>query len=298
MLRICSTESSFTRAAASSSASGMPSSRRQISATAAALLVGEREVRRNPLRAIHEELHGVGCRDRRACRARPAGVPAAIGPRTAARRRPPDPRGWWPAIAVAGGLEEVVDDGGDRGEHVLAVVEDQQQPAAADVIAQRAPQILVRALAHAEHAGDGLEHSAGIADRRQIDEPDPVRRNSTRVSSATRIASRVLPPPPIPVSVRSRVSSSSRTQSAISRSRPMNWVRGRGRWCVVPAGAGGAAAALTSVIAAAIASANCAVLANRSSGRFARPRATIRARAGGTAGRDSVTGRAPPSRAS
>ena len=136
------------------------------------------------------------------------------------------------------------------------------------------------------------QHAAAIADRRQIDEPDARRGSSHIALSATRIASRVLPPPPIPVSVSSRVSSSSRTQSAISRSRPMNWVRGRGRLCAVPAGAGGAAAVPTSVIAAAIASANCAVLANRSSGRFASPRATIRASAGGTAGRDSVTGRA------
>ena len=101
---ICSTAAArCTRAAASSIASGMPSSRRQIWATAAAFCVGQREARRGRPRPLDEEPHGrryaarrAGGGERRPGRGRPGRARARStspatpsGSRLVARTRSP-----------------------------------------------------------------------------------------------------------------------------------------------------------------------------------------------------------------
>ena len=70
-----------------------------------------------------------------------------------------------------------------------------------------------------------------LRERRELDQPHPVRVGTDQVRCATSRASRVLPDPPAPVSVSSRVMASSRLTSTISRSRPTKLVLGAGRLC-------------------------------------------------------------------
>ena len=85
------------RAAASSSASGRPSSRRQISATAAALSAVERKARVGSRRAVDEQLHGFRRRDRLGRLRRRRRADRADRPATSARRRGRAVRGSSPA---------------------------------------------------------------------------------------------------------------------------------------------------------------------------------------------------------
>ena len=117
------------RAAASSIASGSPSSRRQISATAAAFVVGEGEVRRRPPRARStKSATAVGARPSAATPASLAdrAAPAAAR-RTRARpqRRRSGPAGDEHLQAGAGGQE--VGDERRRVDDLLEVVEHEQE---------------------------------------------------------------------------------------------------------------------------------------------------------------------------
>ena len=93
-------------------------------------------------------------------------------------------------------------------QHLLAVVEDEQQPLAGEVSGQRVAQRLPGDLPHAERGGNRRYDERRIGQRREIDEEDAIgitdRAPRRRLSSA----SRVLPVPPGPVSVTSRAPSS------------------------------------------------------------------------------------------
>ncbi len=122
------------RAAASSIASGSPSSRRQISATAAAFVVGQREVRRRPPAPARRRARTAsdrgqvadGCRRRG--RAAPAAAPAnSCSPQSAARAR------LVTRTCSRGQAASRSATSGAAGDDVLEVVEHQQEVA----IAQR-----------------------------------------------------------------------------------------------------------------------------------------------------------------
>ena len=285
-----------TRAAASSIASGMPSSRRQISATARGVVVGQREVGRDR-----------GARDRRtaarrATRATARGVTRAgrrarraSAPRTAARRRRRAPSR---LVASTRRPRHGPQQGVGRARRTAASRCSQLSSTSSSrrplhVLDERGPQVLVRRSRARRDAGDGLERrsSASLTGARST--------NQTPVGIAR---SRVFGHRESPVAScrrrRSRSASAGGCRRAAARTR-RSPARGRRTGCA-------AAAGCCAVPAGAAAPPACR---HRSSprrslrrtarcwrtgpaGRFARPRATIRARAGGTAGRDSVTGRA------
>ena len=60
------------------------------------------------------------------------------------------------------------------GNQVLAIVEEQENLAIANVVRQRFADGPVRALSNVEHRGHGLSHQARIGERRQVDDPDAV----------------------------------------------------------------------------------------------------------------------------
>ena len=209
--------SAVTRAAASSSASGMPSSRRQISATAAAFSAVEREAGR-----------GVARRARRTAAPPRSGRPASGGRRRGdghrQRRHPPGDlaarcrsgsrlvaRIAQPRAAARAAL-------GQRGagrEQVLAVVQHQQQRARRRAARpeHRAGRPLA-ALGTPSAAAICLRHQRRVGQRRQLDQPDAVREVGGATARRPRAPAASCRTRPVPVSVSSRVRASGRRSSA------------------------------------------------------------------------------------
>ena len=150
-----------TRAAASSIASGSPSSRRQIARDRA------RGPRRRPERriaragALVEQLDGRvgGERRHRATRARRRGAATA---RLVTRS------------VIAGRGREQAADVGRRVEHLLEVVEHEQQRAVRERAGQPVEHAAVGAVGEPERAGERREDVPGVADRGERDEPRAV----------------------------------------------------------------------------------------------------------------------------
>ena len=216
------------RAAASSIASGSPSRRRQISATAAALASVSAKLGRDRPRSFDEERHRGSRGDRRGRRRA-----ARIGQRQRRHRElvldADAQRG------AAGGEHGQVRAGRHERGHVrrrrgdlLDVVQDQQQRRGANGAGQHRERVdarrpRARRAPGRSPAGRGPGRGAG-RDRRT---PRASAKLGAR-SAATWSASRVLPTPPGPVSVSSGTSSRSTSSpiAATSRSRPTSGVRG------------------------------------------------------------------------
>ena len=118
----------LTRAAASSMASGSPSSRRQIAATAGGVLLREREVGLDGLRPLRR----TGAPPRTG-RARSAAGAARVGQRQRRHGNSRSPAaaaapGWWPAPSAAGRPRADRPRRGAASSDLLEVVEHQQQP--------------------------------------------------------------------------------------------------------------------------------------------------------------------------
>ena len=117
-----------------------------------------------------------------------------------------------------------------RGDHLLEVVEHQQQaPVAEECLRNRSSGRTPGDVRHAERLRHGRGDQGRVADRRERDKAVPSA-NSSANSAATWIASRVLPTPPGPVRVSRRTSGrrSNSRMAASSRSRPTSGVRGSG----------------------------------------------------------------------
>ena len=179
--RICSGVISLTRAAASSIASGMPSSRRQISATAVEVPVVELEARLRVLRALDEELH------RRRVRA-PAPAPGTPSGGTGYSRSPRTRSG---ARLVARTLSarrarEQLPDQRRRGQHLTrscrARAASARSPRRSAIVCRERP---VGRLADAEHVGDrASRRAAGPA-------PAPGRRSRSSSNSGSSVGRRL-----------------------------------------------------------------------------------------------------------
>ena len=170
------------RAAANSSASGSPSSRAQIVATAAALLGVSRNSGLHRLRPLQEEPDGRVPREVAALRQMPQ---VRHGQR---RHR---------ALVLAGdaegrparhqdrergaGAEEIGDQGGRR-QQVLEVVEDEQETLRTEVGDQPLAERPLAGIRQVERLGDRRGDQAGVAERGQPDEPDPVREAAAQVA--------------------------------------------------------------------------------------------------------------------
>ena len=208
-------------------ASGNPSSREQISATAAAVLRGEREVRSDCLGTTPEQGNRLVCLQRRKirhlCRTGKGErrhrklTLATNAQRFAAGHQ---------RLDLGPGRQTAPSRLEPRPQQVLEVVEQEQHPPLAevamhDVVQERPPPSRSpSAVAIAEST------RAGSRRRRQIDEDDAVRVVARPASSPTRRARRVLPVPPGPVSVTRRTSGACRRvlTASISGSRPRNGV--------------------------------------------------------------------------
>ncbi len=137
------------------------------------LALRQRETRLLQLRPIHEQLHRIRARQRfdarRARRERKRQHRIRLLARDAQR---------FPAGRDDGelrrGTEQRVGEVRAGAHHVLAVVEDEQEPARLHVRAQRLRQRLAGLLAHAEGLGGHVGHEQGIADRGEVEEPDAV----------------------------------------------------------------------------------------------------------------------------
>ena len=203
-----------TRAAASSIASGIPSRRRQISATAAAFVVVEREAR--PGRA------GRGRRTaHRVARATTSSASVASGHRrataaaTPARRRRRAPRGSSPGSRTSGHRASTRFGEPAAGvEQVLAVVEHEQQLLGARGTRRcSSSSDMPGARRHAERRRDDLRPSLVVVAHAASSQSHAPSGNRGSTSAATCSARRVLPTPPTPVSVTSRARRRARRRS-------------------------------------------------------------------------------------
>ena len=108
-------------------------------------------------------------------------------------------------------------------DHVLAIVEDQEQLAVAQVADNCFQQRLIGQLPKPEGGGDGPQHPLRLRHGRQLDQPDPV---AIPISASTAICSdkRVFPEPPTPAIVNSLVPRKAAEASSSSWSRPTKLV--------------------------------------------------------------------------
>ena len=202
------------RAAASSMASGMPSRRRQISATAARRRVVSEKPGCHRLGALDEELASPA---RVAARASSEAAPATVARRPTRR----------PSRLVASMLhldasrQDRLDQIGGGIEDVLAVVEHQQHAPALERGRHASRSLRPRCWVQSDVVATA-SGTTRIADRGELDHPhavgelvgQPSRRPAPRAGSC--------PTPPTPVSVTSRCACSSRSSSFTSASRPTN----------------------------------------------------------------------------
>ena len=120
---------------------------------------------------LHEQLHRFRRADRRQIRIRRSAPPSAG---TANIRSPSRAR---PSRLVASTttrgqvLTDLLDQVGDRVQHVLTVVDHQQQLLRLEELRQCLRHALARPGAHPEHRGERIDHVVGIAHRRQLDQP-------------------------------------------------------------------------------------------------------------------------------
>ena len=215
----------------------MPSSRAQICATAARVLVGHPEGR---LRR-----HGALGRTAAPPRTAPAArrtrrrSPAALRQRPArararrSRRRSPAPPGWWPGAGGRGQApQQRVGQPGAGVQQVLAVVQHQQQRAWAAARRRAWP---ASGRPGSSRTPTRLRPPPGAPGPGRPGPPAPPATprpgTPSRASAAACRARRVLPVPPGPVRVSSRWAASSAATSASSRSRPTKLVSCRGRLC-------------------------------------------------------------------
>jgi hypothetical protein len=119
---------------------------------------------------VREQLHGGGLGGVRVARAgeRERGH-RVLPPGPDAQRHPAGDQD----DHAGAGLEQA-DHGIAGGQHVLEVVQHQQQPALAQGHCQQAGQRGRVPFVHAQLPGDGAEHQAGVAQRRQVGEHHPV----------------------------------------------------------------------------------------------------------------------------
>ena len=118
---------------------------------------------------------------------------------------------------------------GRRGQHVLAVVENEQQRSRRENVDHRFDEVLRRQGAHVERSCDRLRNQPCLresARARRAPRPPRTTASALRASSS---ASRVLPAPPVPDSVRRRVRRSSDFSSVSSWPRPMNELASAGQ---------------------------------------------------------------------
>ena len=167
------------RAAASSSASGMPSSRRQICATAAAFSVGQREAGLAAPRPLDEQPHRLGLRPALAI----GGSRPAAGQRQG--RHPPDDlagdaaalRGWWPACAAAGRPASSVV--GQRRRRRPPGARSCPAPAAAAAARRASASVASSGCPGCSRTpsarGHRLRHQRRVGQRGQLHQPDPLR---------------------------------------------------------------------------------------------------------------------------
>ncbi len=164
------------RAVASSIASGRPSSRRQISATAAALSsVSANSGRTARARSTKSWIASNRLIDLRGL-AWPA---AAAGSDSGGTGNSCSPRMWSASrlvtstLQVRTGLEQLRDRAGGR-RHLLEVVEDQQDELVAQPALELVEQRLLAGLGQSDRAGDGRQGGLGVGDGGEVDEEDPV----------------------------------------------------------------------------------------------------------------------------
>ncbi len=161
------------RAAASSIASGRPSRRRAISATASDVVVGEREVGPDPAGALDEQLHrrrGTDRVDTSDCSFASGSSSGASGYSCSHRRC----SGWRLVTTILtplGDREDVGELGGGR-HHVLEVVDDEQPGRFAEDHADGVDDRSIARVTNAERGGDGRQHEVGRAQAGEIDETD------------------------------------------------------------------------------------------------------------------------------
>ena len=161
-----------TRAAASSMASGSPSSRRQISATAEALA---------SLSAKPEFAAIARCANRRpASDSARVASRSSVGSRSGGTRKTTSPamlsgsrlvasrrRRGQPRSSVFGEL-------GAGWQHVLAVIQDEQEALRAQDLDQLLENRLVRLFDHPQALGHRASHRAWLRERRQLDQQDAI----------------------------------------------------------------------------------------------------------------------------
>ena len=148
--RISASDSARTRAAASSIASGMPSRRRQISATAAALSSVTREIGPGTAGSVDEQLD------------RPRRPATATAPASSPHRRRRSAHDWSPArVSRRRRTQESHDQRGARVEQVLAVVQHHQHLTVGDEPQQRVHRGAARLIGQAQRAGHRHRHQLG-----------------------------------------------------------------------------------------------------------------------------------------
>ena len=217
--------SSLIRAAASSIASGSPSSRWQISATAGAFSLVTREVGPDLARPRDEQGHRLVLAElrRRRERSRPRQRQRRHRQLLLAPQPQPGPAGDEDRQAGRGG-EQLGDDRGGL-EHVLEVVEHQQQPPLPQVVDHGVAQRPLALLPHPQRRRDGRGHEGRVGQRRQVDEPDPVGEGveqlGRRLQRQARLADAARPgqrqqPGPRAGSVRSRAEQRRRPRQLVS----------------------------------------------------------------------------------
>jgi hypothetical protein len=189
------------RAAASSMASGMPSSRRTSSARVAATS-GVSSNSCCASRTVDEQLDGVVCHHCRRFRTGRRGLQRrqhegrlALDPERLATRHQ--------HREVRTAVDQAADRAPRAAEHVLAVVDHHQPSIVADPVGHGVERIAPRLLVRSDRGADGARDPRRVGDRRQRDEPGASSSSSTR-SPANSPTNRDLPLPPGPTIVTSR----------------------------------------------------------------------------------------------
>ncbi len=179
---ICSGVSTFTRAAASSIASGMPSSRQQMRATAAALAGVSVKPAQARLRTVDEELDRFGLAD----------AFELDTARVGQRQRRHEPRALaFEAERLAAGRHDRQRRAGPQQrlrqlragvDQVLAIVEDEQRGIAFQLIDDRLEHGPGAVIAHADGRGDVLGERTRIHQRGQLGPDDAAGEQGARVA--------------------------------------------------------------------------------------------------------------------
>ena len=179
--------SSRVRAAASSIASGRPSSRRQISATAAALpSVRAKPGRTARARSTNSATAGDAASSASGTPAGSAGSGSGGTGYSRSARSPSTVRLVARITTPRTAGQQRVDVAG-RVDHLLQVVEDQQPPVVAEVLDQGLQRRARPGQLDPHRPGDARQHQLGLGDRGQRDERDPAPKRSP--------AARPPPPP-------------------------------------------------------------------------------------------------------